>query len=141
MIHVCDQFQTLTKITQPIQPGCVEAFEDIFAITMDETSRPSHLWRLHPRKTPVHLFHESDQRFYLHVYRSSSEQWLLLASASKNTSEVQILPADQPTAEWQVMAPRDRISNRAPREPEKIHATQSLRNHKAIHLCATVPYH
>jgi len=80
--------------------------EHIFAITMDETSRPSHLWRLHPRKTPVHLFHESDQRFYLHVYRRSSEQWLLLASASKNTSEVQILPADQPTAEWQVMAPR-----------------------------------
>lgn len=78
----------------------------LFAIAMDETSRPAHLWRLHAQKAPVHLFHETDQRFYLHVYRSSSEQWLLLASASKNTSEVQILPADQPTAEWRLMAQR-----------------------------------
>ncbi|MGH1449888.1 MAG: S9 family peptidase [Pseudomonadaceae bacterium] len=78
----------------------------LFAITMDETSRPAYLWRLHPRKSPVQLFHEADQRFYLHVYRSSSEQWLLLASASKNTSEVQILPADQPMADWQLMAAR-----------------------------------
>jgi oligopeptidase B len=78
----------------------------LFAITMDETSRPAHLWRLQPDKLPVHLFHEADQRFYLHVYRSSSEQWLLLASTSKNTSEIQLLPADQPNAQWRMMAPR-----------------------------------
>lgn len=78
----------------------------LFAISMDETSRPAHLWRLHPQHTPVHVFHEADQRFYLHAYRSSSEQWLLLASSSKNTSEVQALPADQPRGDWKVMAPR-----------------------------------
>ncbi len=78
----------------------------LFAISMDETSRPAHLWRLHPQQAPAHLFHEPDQRFYLHVYRSSSEQWLMLASSSKNTSEIQILPADQPEGAWKVMAPR-----------------------------------
>ncbi|GGD08411.1 S9 family peptidase [Halopseudomonas salina] len=78
----------------------------LFAISMDETSRPAHLWRLHPEQAPVHLFHETDQRFYLHVYRSSSEQWLMLASSSKNTSEIQVLPADQPEGTWRLMAPR-----------------------------------
>jgi oligopeptidase B len=78
----------------------------LFAITMDETSRPADLWRLHPQNSPVHLFHEADQRFYLHAYRSSSEQWLMLASTSKNTSEIQLLPADKPFAQWQMMAPR-----------------------------------
>jgi oligopeptidase B len=80
--------------------------QHLFAISMDETSRPAHLWRLRADATPVHLFHEQDQRFYLHIYRSSSEQWLLLASSSKNTSEVQLLPADQPTGTWQLIEAR-----------------------------------
>lgn len=78
----------------------------LFAISMDETSRPAHLWRLRAETLPVHLFHEQDQRFYLHIDRSSSEQWLLMTSASKNTSEVRLLSADQPTGTWQVIEPR-----------------------------------
>lgn len=80
--------------------------QHLFAVSMDDTSRPAHLWRLKAGCDPVHLLHEADQRFYLHVYRSSSEAWILLASSSKNTSEVRLLPADQPTATWQLIEPR-----------------------------------
>ncbi|MFO7704135.1 MAG: S9 family peptidase [Halopseudomonas sp.] len=80
--------------------------QHLFAISMDNTSRPAHLWRLQPGAAAVHLYHEQDQRFDLHIYRSSSEQWLLLASSSKNTTEVQLLPADQPTAPWLMIEPR-----------------------------------
>ncbi len=80
--------------------------QTLFAISMDETSRPSTLWRLRQGQEPVRIFHEADQRFYLHAYRSSSEQWLMLASSSKNTSEVRILPADRPMDEWTLIAPR-----------------------------------
>ena len=78
----------------------------LFAVSMDDTSRPSTLWRLQPDTPPVQIFHEADQRFYLHAYRSSSEAWLMLSSNSKNTSEVRVLPASQPDAEWQLMAKR-----------------------------------
>jgi oligopeptidase B len=80
--------------------------QHLFAISMDDTSRPAHLWRLKPGAEPVHLFHEQDQRFYLQVYRSSSEQWLLMASSSKNTSEVHVLPANQPTSDWRLIEAR-----------------------------------
>lgn len=80
--------------------------QTLFAVSMDETSRPATLWRLQQNQEPVQIFHEADQRFYLHAYRSSSEQWLMLASSSKNTSEVRILPADRPTDEWALIAPR-----------------------------------
>ena len=78
----------------------------LFAISMDEASRPSTLWRMQSGAAPVRIYHESDQRFYLHAYRSSSEQWLILASDSKNTSEVRIVPADDPAADWQLLARR-----------------------------------
>ncbi|WP_022964175.1 S9 family peptidase [Halopseudomonas pelagia] len=80
--------------------------QHLFAISMDDTSRPAYLWRLKAGSEPVHLFHEEDQRFYLHAYRSSSEQWIMLASSSKNTSEVRLLPANQPTGPWQLIEPR-----------------------------------
>lgn len=79
----------------------------LFAVSMDETSRPAYLWRLLPGSEPVQIFHEADQRFYLNIYRSSSEQWLLLASESKNTSEVRVLPADKPCAPWVLIAARE----------------------------------
>src|SRR5690606_12948955 len=63
----------------------------LFAISMDEASRPSTLWRLQLGTPAVRVYHEADQRFYLHAYRSSSEQWLILASDSKNTSEVRVV--------------------------------------------------
>lgn len=80
--------------------------QTLFAVTMDEASRPSTLWRLSRCEAPQQIFHETDQRFLLHVYRSSSEQWLMAGSHSKNTSEIRLLPADQPTGEWQLMAER-----------------------------------
>ncbi|PCD00736.1 S9 family peptidase [Halopseudomonas pelagia] len=100
---------TLTELPLENADGSLVWAQDsqhLFAISMDETSRPAHLWRLRADAAPVHLFHEQDQRFYLHVYRSSSEQWLLLTSSSKNTSEVQLLPADQPTGTWQLIEAR-----------------------------------
>ncbi|WP_150303777.1 S9 family peptidase [Pseudomonas saliphila] len=78
----------------------------LFAISMDETSRPSTLWRLRPGQPPQQIFHEADQRFYVHAYRSSSEQWLLLACDSKNTSEVRVLSADEPDGQWALLAER-----------------------------------
>ena len=78
----------------------------LFAISMDEASRPATLWRMQRGTPPVRVYHEVDQRFYLHAYRSSSEQWLILASDSKNTSEVRIVPADEPAADWQLLARR-----------------------------------
>lgn len=78
----------------------------LFAISMDEASRPDTLWRIQPGTPPVRVYHEADQRFYLHAYRSSSEQWLVLASDSKNTSEVRIVSADEPAADWQLLARR-----------------------------------
>ena len=78
----------------------------LFAISMDEASRPSTLWRMQCGAAPVRIYHEADQRFYLHAYRSSSEQWLILASDSKNTSEVRIVPAHEPAADWQLLARR-----------------------------------
>lgn len=80
----------------------------LFAISMDEASRPSTLWRMQSGAEPVRIYHEADQRFYLHAYRSSSEQWLILASDSKNTSEVRIVPANEPAADWQLLARRFR---------------------------------
>ena len=77
-----------------------------FAISMDEASRPSTLWRMQCGAAPVRIYHEADQRFYLYAYRSSSEQWLILASDSKNTSEVRIVPAHEPAADWQLLARR-----------------------------------
>jgi len=78
----------------------------LFAISMDEASRPATLWRLQLGTPPVRVYHEADQRFYLHAYRSSSEQWLILASDSKNTSEVRVVSADQPAADWQLLSRR-----------------------------------
>ncbi|MFA5678976.1 MAG: S9 family peptidase [Pseudomonas sp.] len=78
----------------------------LFAISLDEASRPATLWRLQLGTPPVRVYHETDQRFYLHAYRSSSEQWLILASDSKNTSEVRVVPADDPAADWQLLARR-----------------------------------
>lgn len=78
----------------------------LFAVTMDDTSRPSTLWKLQPGCAPHQIFHEADQRFYLHAYRSSSEQWLMLACDSKNTSEVRILSADEPDGDWMLLAER-----------------------------------
>src|SRR5690554_2369379 len=76
----------------------------LFAISMDESSRPATLWRMQRGTPAVRVYHETDQRFYLHAYRSSSEQWLILASDSKNTSEVRIVPADEPAADWQLLS-------------------------------------
>ena len=78
----------------------------LFAISMDEASRPATLWRMQRGTPPVRIYHEADQRFYLHAYRSSSEQWLILASDSKNTSEVRLVSADEPAADWQLLARR-----------------------------------
>ena len=78
----------------------------LFAISMDDASRPDTLWRMQAGTPPVRIYHEADQRFYLHAYRSSSEQWLILASDSKNTSEVRVVPADDPAADWQLLARR-----------------------------------
>ena len=78
----------------------------LFAISMDESSRPATLWRMQRGTPAVRVYHETDQRFYLHAYRSSSEQWLILASDSKNTSEVRIVPADEPAADWQLLSRR-----------------------------------
>ncbi|MEJ6654572.1 MAG: S9 family peptidase, partial [Pseudomonas sp.] len=75
----------------------------LFAISMDEASRPATLWRLQLGTPAVRVYHEADQRFYLHAYRSSSEQWLVLASDSKNTSEVRVVSADQPAGDWQLL--------------------------------------
>lgn len=79
----------------------------LFAISMDEASRPSTLWRLQLGTPAVRVYHEADQRFYLHAYRSSSEQWLILASDSKNTSEVRVVSADQPAGDWQLLSRRE----------------------------------
>lgn len=79
----------------------------LFAISLDEASRPSTLWRMQLGTPPVRVYHEADQRFYLHAYRSSSQQWLILASDSKNTSEVRVVPADDPAADWQLLARRE----------------------------------
>lgn len=79
----------------------------LFAVSMDESSRPSTLWRLRPGEAPVQRYHEPDQRFLVHVGRSSSEAWLMLSVDSKNTSEVRVLPADRPDDEWMLMAPRE----------------------------------
>jgi oligopeptidase B len=81
--------------------------QSLFAISVDETSRPSTLWRLRAGKAPVQCYFEADQRFNLHVYRSSSERWLMLAASSKNTSEVRVLPADRPEGVWTLLAPRE----------------------------------
>lgn len=78
----------------------------LFAISMDEASRPSTLWRVQLGTPAVRIYHEADQRFYLHAYRSSSEEWLVLASDSKNTSEVRIVDADQPAGDWQLLSRR-----------------------------------
>ncbi|UAW99761.1 S9 family peptidase [Halopseudomonas nanhaiensis] len=80
--------------------------QTVFAVSMDEASRPSTLWRLSRTEPPQEVFHEPDQRFLLHVYRSSSEQWLLASSASKNTSEVRLLDASEPTGEWRLISAR-----------------------------------
>jgi len=68
----------------------------LFAVSMDETSRPATLWRLQIGLAPVKVFHEPDQRFYLGVYRTSSDQFICISSTSKNTSEVHFLPAARP---------------------------------------------
>ena len=75
----------------------------LFAVSMDEASRPATLWRLQLGTPAVRVYHEADQRFYLHAYRSSSEQWLVLASDSKNTSEVRVVSAEQPAGDWQLL--------------------------------------
>ncbi|SDS39872.1 oligopeptidase B Serine peptidase. MEROPS family S09A [Halopseudomonas litoralis] len=75
----------------------------LFAVSMDEASRPATLWRLQLGTPAVRVYHEADQRFYLHAYRSSSEQWLILASDSKNTSEVRVVSAEQPAGDWQLL--------------------------------------
>lgn len=80
--------------------------ETLFAMSMDETSRPSTLWRLRPGQPAHQVFHEADQRFYVHAYRSSSEQWLMLACDSKNTSEVRVLSANEPEGQWALLAER-----------------------------------
>ncbi|MEH6566050.1 MAG: S9 family peptidase [Halopseudomonas sp.] len=79
----------------------------LFAVSMDETSRPATLWRLQLGAAPVRVFHEPDQRFYLGVYRSSSESYICVTSTSKNTSEVHYLPADEPTALLRCLAERE----------------------------------
>ncbi|EZQ19961.1 S9 family peptidase [Halopseudomonas sp. SMJS2] len=78
----------------------------LFAVSMDEASRPATLWRLQLGTPAVRVYHEADQRFYLHAYRSSSEQWLVLASDSKNTSEVRVVSADHPAGDWQLLSRR-----------------------------------
>ncbi|MCL5041156.1 MAG: S9 family peptidase [Gammaproteobacteria bacterium] len=80
--------------------------QTLFAISMDHTSRPATLWRLHADQPAVQVFHEADQRFYLHAYRSTCEGWLFIASDSKNTSEVWLLPADAPTTPPQLIRAR-----------------------------------
>lgn len=78
----------------------------LFAISLDQASRPSTLWRLRPDQPACMVYHESDERFLLSCGRSSSEHYLLLESSSKNTSEIRLLPADQPDASWHVLATR-----------------------------------
>ncbi len=78
----------------------------LFAVNMDEASRPSTLWRLSRSEPPQQVYHEADQRFLLHVYRSSSEEWLLAGSHSKNTSEIRLLAADHPTGDWRLVSER-----------------------------------
>ncbi len=79
----------------------------LFAVSMDETSRPATLWRLQSGVAPVQVFHEPDQRFYVGAYRSSSEQFICISSTSKNTSEVHFLPAAEPNAEPRCLAHRE----------------------------------
>lgn len=81
--------------------------QTLFAVSMDETSRPATLWRLQLGHEPVEVFHEPDQRFYLGAYRSSSERFICVSSTSKNTSEVHFLPANEPTAALQCLAARE----------------------------------
>ena len=78
----------------------------LFAVSMDDASRPSTLWRLSRSEAPEKIYYEADQRFLLHVYRSSSEQWLLASCASKNTSEVRLLDAGDPAGEWRLISER-----------------------------------
>lgn len=81
--------------------------QTLFAVSMDETSRPATLWRLQRGAEPAKVFHEPDQRFYLGAYRSSSERYICVTSNSKNTSEVYFLPADQPSAPLLCLAKRE----------------------------------
>ena len=80
--------------------------QTLFAISLDDSSRPAHLWRLRRDQEPTKVFDESDALFYLSVYRSSSDRYICLSSNSKNTSECHYLPADEPTAELRCLAPR-----------------------------------
>ena len=79
----------------------------LFAVSMDETSRPSTLWRLQPGTEPAQVFHDPDQRFYVSAYLSSSERYICVSSNSKNTSEIHYLPADKPTAQLRCLASRE----------------------------------
>jgi len=79
----------------------------LFAVSMDETSRPATLWRLQSGVAPAQVFHEPDQRFYLGVYRSSSDQFICISSTSKNTSEVHFLSAAEPEAVPRCLADRE----------------------------------
>ncbi|BDX20274.1 oligopeptidase [Halopseudomonas aestusnigri] len=78
----------------------------LFAISLDDSARPAHLWRLRRDEEPVRVFDEPDALFYLSVYRSSSEHFICVSSSSKNTGEVHFLPADRPEAALECLAAR-----------------------------------
>ncbi|MEL0168023.1 MAG: S9 family peptidase [Pseudomonadaceae bacterium] len=80
--------------------------QTLFAISLDDSSRPAHLWRLQRGQEPAKVFDEGDALFYLSVYRSSSDRYICVSSNSKNTSECHYLPADEPSTALTCLAPR-----------------------------------
>ena len=74
----------------------------LFYVLLDETRRPSRLFRHEVGSNPVEdalVHHEADDAFFLDVNRSRSRRYLVVELASHSTSEVRYLSADEPAGE------------------------------------------
>ena len=81
----------------------------LFYVLLDETRRPSRLFRHEVGSNPVEdalVHHEADDAFFLDVNRSRSRRYLVVELASHSTSEVRYLSADEPAGELRTVEPR-----------------------------------
>jgi oligopeptidase B len=81
--------------------------ETLFYSLVDETLRPSKIYRQKLNETESTLiYEETDARFRSYVSGTKTQQYIFIASASSTTSEERYISADNPTAEFKLFLPR-----------------------------------
>ncbi len=79
----------------------------MFYTVIDETLRPSKVYRCNPDKgKPKLVYEEKDPRFSISVGRSKTDDFIMIGSFSTTTSEFLLLKTDNPEGKFEVFLPR-----------------------------------